>query len=248
MFGVLIGLSALGVLGVLVNQAGLGTPVARPAIDTASALPAADTAAPDTAPAPPAFTESDLRMLEPAAMLGRLTPDQIQELRDALEVETNDVMRDRVSRILMVHHWSSGDYGSWEILTQRHLNDIDASDPDVSYKLSLHLSRKGPDRAREVIKWAEVALEHHAAWSGSTKSSRVYNLHKLRAAAAQQLWQQAEKHKTEDIATTRHLTKMMAIEWHEHIKKSGGEKGLEKSKALCLSAAGSESACSGAGQ
>ncbi|MBW2258376.1 MAG: hypothetical protein JRI25_27805, partial [Deltaproteobacteria bacterium] len=191
----------------------------------------------------------DLIRLEPSAMLGRLTDDQIACLEENLAYSARKTTRDRISRLLMANAWAKGDKPGWEKLLQRHLEEIDRTDPDLCYKYALFLSKRGPGQALGVIAWAEVALENRSDWRGETYRSRVYNLYKLRAAAAQDLWGKAEMRyavaPTEEAderreeARTRTFT--MAREWYRFAALAGRDARI--ALQLCGSAGGDEGAC-----
>jgi len=190
--------------------------------------------------------------LEPMAMMGRLTDEQIACLEASLAAADKQTDKDKISRVLMANAWSKGDFRSWEALVKRHLEEIDQSDPDLCYKYALYLSKKGPGRAWGVIKWADTALENRSQWVGATYKSRVYNLYKLRASAAEDLWKAAEeKHAaapTDDtkkaVEDARGQTKTFAREWYEYAKSAG--KDTTKALQLCISAAGTAEFCEGA--
>ena len=205
---------------------------------------------PPTTPAEPEGCEN-LTMLEPAAMLGRLTDGQVACLEASLAAADSQTGKDKLSRVLMANAWSKGDKKTWEKLVKRHLDEIDQSDPDICYKYAMYLSKKGVGRSQGVIRWADVALENKTRWSGSTYTSRVYNLYKLRAAASQQIWQASEqKHATsptdetkDAVEKSRNQTKVYSREWFEYAKEAG--KDTTKALQLCISAAGTKDYCEG---
>jgi len=184
-------------------------------------------------------------------MMGKLSDGQVGCLEASLAAATTQTGKDKLSRILMANAWSKGDKRTWEKLVKRHLDEIDQSDPDICYKYALYLSKKGPGRANGTMRWADVALENRTRWSGSTYKSRVYNLYKLRSAAAQTLWRQAEdKHAasptdktTKDVEKYRNMTKVNSREWYEYAKEAG--KDTTKALQLCVSAAGTKDYCEG---
>ena len=57
------------------------------------------------------------------------------------------------------------------VLLGRHLQEIDRSDPDLCFKYSLTLARKGIDHAEETIRWADYALENKQEWTKATYKS-----------------------------------------------------------------------------
>lgn len=202
------------------------------------------------APAPiPTGDCSDNTKLEPYASLGKLTDDLIQCLEVRLANAPKMTDKKKISALLMADAWAKGNKEQWEVLVKRHLDEIDQSDPDLCYKYALHLSRQGPGRASGVIRWANVALENRMVWIGETYTSRVFSLYKVRAAASQSLWQQAEEeHKAaptdetrEKVEKYRNMTKVNAREWYEYARDAG--KDSSTALQLCMSAAGTADYC-----
>ena len=191
----------------------------------------------------------NLVKLEPPAMLGKMSDSQTGACEETLASTPKMTDKGKISRLLMVNAFSKGDKATWEGLVKRHLDEIDQSDPDLCYKYALHLSRKGVGRSSGVIRWADVALENRIVWTGDTYTSRVYSLYKLRAAAAQKLWADAEKKHAESptektkgkIDKYRAMTKVMAREWYEYAKVAS--KDTTKALQLCMSAAGTKDYC-----
>jgi len=193
----------------------------------------------------------DLVTLEPAALMGTLSVGQ----RDCLEARITSASRqtekDKVSRVLLMDAEARGDKKGWARLIKRHLEDIDRSDPDLCFKYSIYLSRRGVGRAHGVIRWADYALENKSQWQGSTYVSRVYALMKLKAEAANRVWTAAEEayvadrtKENEDKARKyRNLTKVYAREWLDYARASGQE--VKNALALCVSAAGNKAYCEG---
>jgi hypothetical protein len=179
---------------------------------------------------------SNLEALEPLALLGRLTVTGCLEER-LPEVEQTE--KRQISALLLVDAWARKDWERWEALVERHLDEIDQSDPDLCYKYALYLSRQGPERAEGALRWAGVALENRTVWTGETYQSRVFSLYKLRAAAAQSLWAAAEDR--EEVERLRALTKVTAREWYEYALSAG--KPAEQALELCRSAAGTAEYC-----
>lgn len=194
----------------------------------------------------------DLVKLEPAAMMGQLSSGQAGCLEKRIGSESQQTTKDKVSRLMIANAENKGDKAEWERLIKRHLEDIDRSDPDLCFKYALHLSRGGVGRAPGVIRWADYALENKAKWSGSTYKSRVFNLYKLRAEAANKLWQDAEKnymetdHSEENEAKAakyRGQAKDYAREWLDYAKAS--EQDTKTAMALCVSSSGNRAFCEG---
>ncbi|MEZ4240110.1 MAG: hypothetical protein R3F59_28960 [Myxococcota bacterium] len=157
--------------------------------------------------------------------------------------------RRKASQLLMADAWQKGDKKGWEQLVKRHLDEIDQSDPDLCYKYALYLSQQGVGRASGVIRWSNVALENRMVWIGDTYKNRVYSLYKVRSAASQALWQQAEEEhraagtdETRDkVEKYRNLTKVNAREWYEYALESGKDANI--ALQLCMSAAGTADYC-----
>jgi hypothetical protein len=177
----------------------------------------------------------DLTVLEPEALLGKLTEGQVACLEELYASDAR--RRKKASGMLMANAWASSDREGWERLILRHLLEVDDDDPDLCYKYALHLSKQGPARAAEVVRWAEQALANRTLWRGDTYTSRVYSLYKVRAAASQSLWHAAEQDRDSARAQKyRALTARNAQEWYEFARSSS--KDLQTARALCLSAGG----------
>ena len=221
------------------NPPGLPPAPPQPPADTGSdsdshMLPWVDPAACD-----------DLVRLESHALLGRLTPEHIACLEARYEQVPRQTLRKKISLLLIANANGDGDKRAWERLVRRHLEDIDQSDPNICYAYATHLARQGPGRALSVIRWSEVALENRIRWTGETRKTRVYNLHKLRAAAANSLWAEAEfryENNPSDVTAaaverTEERVMRLAREWYRIARTTGGDETVPLQ--LCTSAAGS---------
>lgn len=195
----------------------------------------------------------DLYSLEPAAMLGTLTDPQISCLEDKLEVTEVQTFKKRLSLILIVDSWSSGESERlrWEALVRRHLDEFDRSDPDLCYKFARHLQKRGAEYGEEAVRWADIALENKTLWSGDTYVSRVYSLLKLKSMAAADVWQASETafaadpgndSLREERDNLRNEAKTIAREWLDYARESG--KDPTSAYDLCVSAAGTDQYCS----
>jgi hypothetical protein len=181
-------------------------------------------------------------------MLGKMTKGQISACETRLQAAAKQTDKDKISRILMTNAYSSGDSAGWAKLVKRHLTDISKSDPDLCYKYAKFLTKRGPRRAGEVIKWSDEALENRAVWSGNTYVKRVSQLYKYKAASAQTLWKSAEEKYTGGDASAqasaerwRNETKTYAREWYEYLKSAG--KDSTQALQLCIQAAGTADFC-----
>jgi len=149
----------------------------------------------------------------------------------------------------MADAYGRGADDEWERLVVRHLDEVSQGNPDLCYKYALYLSKKGPARAYDVVKWAELALENKFFWHGELFKTRVYTLYKVRATAAMEIWNAAERdyaeNPTEELQAradiTRGNTKTYAREWYDYAIPAGkdGSGALE----LCRSAATDPSYC-----
>jgi hypothetical protein len=181
------------------------------------------------------------------AMLGKLDAGVAAACDAALVASDKQTDKDKISRLLMTNAYSKGDKKEWERLVKRHLSDIDRSDPDLCYKYSLHLNKKGASKS--VIRWVDVALENRMVWTGATYTKRVYALYKLKSVAAQKLWKKAEEahasSPTSDseanINKWRDQTKTFSREWYEYAKSAGKDTTLPLQ--LCQSAASTVGFC-----
>lgn len=193
---------------------------------------------------------ADLLPLESKALLGKLSPEEIDCLYSRSSRGAKMTDREKASLVLMANAWAK-DRSKWEPLVRRHLEEIDQSDPNIAYKYAFYLSKLGPTRALGVLRWVEVALANRTVWEGDDFPTRVNALHRMRARAYQQLWTEAEKqHADQPTAKTReqteeyrNMTKVHAREWYEYAKKAGKDPAV--ALELCRSAAGTSEYCRG---
>jgi hypothetical protein len=193
----------------------------------------------------------DLVALEPAALMGQLSPGQTECLEARIVSTSRMTEKDKVSRVLIMDAETKGNRSHWEKLMKRHLEEIDRSDPDLCFKYAIFLSRKGVGRAHGVIRWSDYALENKSRWSGGTFVSRVYALFKLKAEAANRIWQAAEEAYVADRSDEneakaqkyRDLTKVYSREWLDYARSSSQD--TKNAMALCVSAAGNREYCEG---
>ncbi len=196
----------------------------------------------------------DLLKLEPAAVLGKLSDGEVRCLEDTLRATDRQTVKNKLSRVLLADAWAKGDPVRWEAVAERHLEQIDRSDPNLAYKFSNQLGQRGADRADDAIRWADVALENRTLWSGDEYVKRVYALFRIRAVAAQAKWQSLEEASvrtpTEDLLRERDLarnqTKTFAREWLEYARVSSRDATV--AMQICTSAAGTDAFCDGEGE
>lgn len=191
----------------------------------------------------------DLVQLEPAAMMGKLKDPEIRCLDQSLRQADRQTVKDKISRVLLADAWAKGDAHRWEGIARRHLEEIDRSDPDMCYKFARYLLDTAPDNMDECMKWADVALDNRARWTGDLHVKRVYALYKLKASAAHKKWTWLEEEFVkapsfeleEAKKEARNLTKTLAREWLEYARSSGRDTSV--AMQLCSSAAGTMDFC-----
>lgn len=130
----------------------------------------------------------------------------------------------------------------WSRLVGRHLQNYDQSDPVVCMRYAYYLSKKGVGSASKVIKWSDSALANKHQWSGAEYKKNVNALYGMRAQAAVQLWQNADKKLVDDNSdankqkaeTYRGQAKNFSKEWLDYAKASGQD--TKGPMSLCVSA------------
>jgi len=191
----------------------------------------------------------NLLELEPLALSGMLSDAQIRCLEDRLKESERQTAKNKLSVVLMNDAWIKGDEHRWEGITRRHLEEIDRSNPDMCYKFAYILSKMGPDKMDEAMKWADVALDNRSRWEGDTHVKRVYALYKIKTIAAQRKWEWLEQKYTKDPSEelldekdeARNLTKTMAREWLEYARQAGQDETVPYN--LCVSSSGTSDYC-----
>lgn len=196
-----------------------------------------------------AANPAELRNLEPFATKGALDDTQKGCLETSYASADTQTTKDKISRVLMVNAYA---YNTkiWAELVARHLDEVDRSDPDIAYLYAFYLYNNDKADAEEVVRWTGVALERRDVWSGDVYVSRVYGLMRLRAVAANAVWELAEKERADQgssdavtarIDELRNRTKTFAREWVDFAKVSG--RSVKEPLSLCLSAANAARAC-----
>ncbi|MBW1878548.1 MAG: hypothetical protein JRI25_00810 [Deltaproteobacteria bacterium] len=199
---------------------------------------------------PSGMSCDNLQQLELKAMMGRLSAPEVGCIEATYQAAGKQTDKNKVSRVLIANAHSS-DRSEWAGLVARHLEEVDQSDPDMSYAYAKYLLDQGPARADEAIHWADIAMERRQEWVGETFKSRVYALYKMRALAAQKVWTAAEKRHSEAptdqtsgaAEDARGRVKTFAREWYDYANASG--KDTTRAMDLCVSAAGTEAYCAG---
>ena len=187
-----------------------------------------------------------LESLEANASRGALESAEKECLEKAYATSEVQTVKDKISRVLMVNGYAY-DTRYWSKLVQRHLDEVDRSDPDIAYLYAYHIYNTHPERAEEVVAWTEVALERKDAWTGDVFVSRVFGLMKLRTIAATTQWQAAEEASVEasvplaEIERLRLEVKTFSREWIDFAKVAG--RSAEQAQELCMAATANASAC-----
>lgn len=194
-----------------------------------------------------ASNPSELRSLEPAATRGALSQAERECLEKNYAAATEQTVKNKISRVELVDAYAY-DTRTWAKLVQRHLDEVDRSDPDMAYLYAFWLYNNDTSNAAEAVRWCEVALERKQIWEGPVFVSRVYGLMKLRALAATKRWKVAEEDLANHGSTTegqveelRTDVKVYAREWLDFAKVSGRDPA--ESRAACLAAANNVEAC-----
>ncbi len=187
-----------------------------------------------------------LKDLESGATKGALVKDEIDCLEKAYAAAEQQTSKNKISRVLLVNAYAYSTK-EWARLMERHLAEVDQSDPDLAYLWAIYKYNNGADvHAEEVVKWTETALERRDVWTGNVYVSRVYGLMKLRTLASNVVWQALEARfaagdDSLDVETPRNQVKTYAREWVDFAKVSG--RNPAEALELCLSAATQAKAC-----
>ena len=209
---------------------------------------------PPPPPPDPVADEScdDLIALESPALMGELGTARRKCLERRLASAGFQTDKNKISLVLLADAEARQDQQDWGRLMKRHLEKIDRSDPNMCFKYAAYLSRRGAGEAYDVIRWSDYALESKQRWSGDTYKKYVYGLYRLRAQAANKLWQHnSEKYAADlsndkakgDAKLYRGKAMVYSREWLDFARVSG--QSTKNPMALCVSAAGDQAFCEG---
>ena len=201
------------------------------------------------APAAPPEKCDELIELEGTALLGELSPGLQRCLEGRISTDRLQTTKNKVSRLLIANAEAAGRAEEWERLMQRHLEDIERSDPDLCMRYAVHLHKQGLESEEEALRWAGYALDNKHIWTGDEHVRKVSGLMRLRAEAANKLWRDADKRYTEDPVAEndkaarefRGWTMDYAREWLDYARASGGK--TDQAMVLCQTAAGTADFC-----
>ena len=191
----------------------------------------------------------DLVALEPFALMGKLSKEQIRCLEESLRLADRQTRKDAISRVLMADAFASEEQHRWEGAVRRHLESIDRSDADLCYIFARHLAQKGEEFLPEAIRYSNLALENSLQWEGQLRVDRMYQLHRINALGAQQMWYEAEQENVDRPSRQvrlragfwRNQTKNLAREWLSFSLAAGLDPRAPFE--LCVQAAGTQQYC-----
>lgn len=175
--------------------------------------------------------------LEGSATKGALSDEQKGCLETSYAAAQQQTTKSKISRVLLVNAYAY-DTDAWVKLVQRHLDEVERSDPNIAYLYAFYLfNREKPDY-EEVIRWVEVALERRTEWTGDVLVLRVLNLHRVRSYAAYEQWAAATRgspQTTPETEELRNRAKTFSREWMDFARSAG--KDTKEAEQLCISAA-----------
>ena len=192
----------------------------------------------------------DLKALEPAAMVGGLTDDDVRCLEEAYSDAEKPTVKDKLSLLLMHDAKAKGNVDRWEHYVNRHLMSVGTANPDICYLYAKHQYKKGIRFSSDAIKYAKAGLENSAQWEGGNEFvSRVYNLHKIIAFASYNMWEDLNHtyETTNDDALRpqleglRNKAKTASKEWLEFSRSANRD--MTAAMSLCEMATGSAEYC-----
>lgn len=177
--------------------------------------------------------------LEAAASRGALDEDTKGCLETSYQAATLQTTKGKISRVLLVNAYAY-DTKTWAKLVQRHLDEVERSDPNIAYLYAFYLFNRPQPDYEEVIKWVDVAMERRTEWSGDVLVARTFQLQRARTYAAYEGWKSAEQKNALEKDDLRAKAKTYAREWLDFSRSAG--KDTREAEELCVSAA-SRSAC-----
>jgi hypothetical protein len=183
-----------------------------------------------------------LTELEAAASRGALDPAAISCLEASYVASSEQVTKGKISRVLLVNAYAT-DTAAWAKLVQRHLDEVDQSDPDIAYLYAFYLYNHDTPSA-DVIHWSDVGLERKQVWTGNVHVARVNGLLRLRTMAALKEWKTLATRAATDPSAqaaadeARVKTKTFSREWLDFARDAGRD--VTQPSEICLSAANAE--------
>lgn len=183
------------------------------------------------------------------ALNGALQGGEVRCLEEALRLERRMTRKVVLSRILIADAHSKGETHRWEGAVRRHLDELDRSDPELSYLYARYLAGRGTEYTKDAIKWSGVALRSAGNWEGVGRAARMADLHRIQTVGAYQMWvAQEEAFRDTGVASAREeagfwrsQTKSLAREWLDFSAVT--EQNSDLASVICTSAAASVRYC-----
>ncbi|MBT3223094.1 MAG: hypothetical protein HN348_28815, partial [Proteobacteria bacterium] len=122
----------------------------------------------------------NLEALKTKATLSQMSEDEMECLGKL--ASTVGAHRIEASLQLIAQARTEADKSHWEQLVAHHLQEVDGADGRLCYEYAAYLSRKGPERAEEVIDWATKALANYD--ESAEKTFHKETAHNIRVLAA----------------------------------------------------------------
>ena len=192
----------------------------------------------------------DFMALEGKSIMGELSMAETSCLEARIRLSGVVTEKDRMSRLLVTNAQVSRNTDQWEKLMRRHLEQIDRSDPNMTFAMTAFLFNKGGEYYVEALRWADYAVENRQRWEGgpdfTVKSGQLLE---MRAKIASQIWTDAERvyiaarsAEAKDNATReRGRAKDYAREWLDYARAAG--QPTKTAFDMCVSAAGGADLC-----
>ena len=188
-----------------------------------------------------------LDYVEPKALSGSLSQDEIECLEQGFSKATKQTDRSKISRVLVANAMVN-DTDEWMRLVRRHLDEVEQSDPDISYLYATHLFNQEQPNFDAVIKYADLAWERRAdRWEGKTFTTRSHHLLRLKALARIKMWERAEEAAVNGNDDKKAFAEKKKLEAHTAAREwldfdRASEFGWTEAAHVCVST-GSDAAC-----
>jgi hypothetical protein len=184
-----------------------------------------------------------------SALKGQLQGGEVRCLEESLRHERRMTRKVIFSRILIADAHAKEETHRWEGAVRRHLDELDRSDPELSYLYARYLAGRGADYTTDAIKWSGVALRSAGNWEGVGRAARMADLHRIQTVGAYQMWVAQEQifqetgvaSAHEEAGFWRSQTKSLAREWLDF--SAATEQRADLARVICTSAAASIRYC-----
>lgn len=155
-----------------------------------------------------------LKEVEPKALTGSLSEAEIACLEAGFAKSDKQTDKSKISRVLLANAMVN-DTDHWMKLVRRHLDEVEQSDPDISYLYANFLYNQESPNFTEVIRYADLAYERRAdRWEGQTFIRRSHHLLRLRAIARMKIWEAAENNAVGKEGAERDLADKHKVQAH----------------------------------